>query len=130
MQGKILKTAVMIVMLGLLSMLFGCKTEKAPEYPFDTEKAYCISRGGIIAGGSYEIKTEPEGKVKIYSYIIPAPEGEDGMKDSGANIYFVGIEPGEVTVTVNEYYPSAEPEKYSFTLVIAEDLSVSIQRTK
>ena len=225
MQGKILKTAVMIVMLGLLSMLFGCKTEKAPEYPFDTEKAYCISRGGIIAGGSYEIKTdpegivevysypkkpskneggmkdkgaeiyfvgikpgktavtvtktypttkkeefsfvlsvsedlhvskmefdtekayhmrrsgiisggsyeiktEPEGKVKIYSYIIPAPEGEDGMKDSGANIYFVGIEPGEVTVTVNEYYPSAEPEKYSFTLVIAEDLSVSIQGTK
>lgn len=223
MQDKILKTAVMIVMLGLLSMLFGCKTEKAPEYPFDTEKAYCMSRGGIIAGGSYEIKTdpegivevysypkepskneggmkdkgaeiyfvgikpgktavtvtktypttkkeefsfvlsvsedmhvskmefdtekayhmrrsgiisggsyeiktEPEGKVKIYSYIIPAPEYEDGMNDNGADIYFVGIEPGNVTVTVKEYYPTGEPEEYSFSLLIAEDLSVSIPK--
>ena len=29
--------------------------------------------------------------VEIYSYIIPVPEEEDGMNDSGADIYFVGI---------------------------------------
>mgnify|MGYP006969204586 CR=1 FL=1 len=58
MQGKILKSAVIIIMLSLLSMLFGCSKE--PQYPFDTEKAYYISRGGIIAGGNYEIKTNPE----------------------------------------------------------------------
>ena len=222
MQGKILKSAVIIIMLSLLSMLFGCSKE--PQYPFDTEKAYHMSRGGIISGGSYEIntdpegiveiysypnkppkneggmkdtgaeiyfsgikpgktvvtiiksypvskqevfsfalsvsedlhvskmefdpekayhmrrggiisggsyeiKTEPEGKIKIYSYIIPAPEYEDGMKDSGADIYFVGIEPGNVTVTVKEYYPTGEPEEYSFSLLIAEDLSVSILKT-
>lgn len=219
MQGKILKSAVIIIMLSLLSMLFGCSKE--PQYPFDTEKAYHMSRGGIIAGGNYEIKTnpegivevysypekplkneggmkdkgaeiyfsgivpgktvvtvtksyptakqeefsfvlsvsedlyvskmefdpekayhlkrsglmtgggyeiktEPEGKVKIYSYIIPAPEEEDGMKDSGADIYFVGLEPGEVTVTAKEYYPTGEADEYSFMLVVAEDLSVSI----
>ena len=73
MKSIILKTAVMIVMLGLLSMLFGCKTEKAPEYPFDTEKAYYQRRGGVMAGVRFEIKTDPEGIVEVYSYPIPVP---------------------------------------------------------
>ena len=37
---KIKGLAVVLVMLGILSMLFGCKADKKPDYPFDTEKAY------------------------------------------------------------------------------------------
>ncbi len=116
---------VILVMLGILSMLFGCKTEKAPEYPFDTEKAYYHRRGGVIAGGSYVIETEPEGIVEVYSYSIPVPEDEVGMKDKGADIYYVGLKPGEVTVTETEFFPTCPPESFSFVLVVDENLSVS-----
>ena len=116
---------VIFMMLGLLSMLFGCKTQKAPEYPFDTQKAFYMSRSGIIAGGSYSIKTEPEGRVEVYSYVEPVPDGEDGMRDKGASIYFVGVEPGEVTVTVTKHYPTCPDDEQSFVLVVAEDLSVT-----
>ena len=125
MKNKILKTAVIIVMLGLLSMLFGCKTEKAPEYPFDTEKAYYQRRGGVMAGGRFEIKTDPEGIVEVYSYPIPVPEHEDGMKDKGAHIFFVGITPGEVTVTEIEHYPTSLPDETSFVLSVDENLCVT-----
>ena len=116
---------VIFIMLGLLSMLFGCKTQKAPEYPFDTQKAFYMSRSGIIAGGSYSIKTEPEGKVEVYSYVEPVPDGEDGMRDKGASIYFVGVEPGEVTVTVTKRYPTCPSVEQSFVLIVEEDFSVT-----
>ena len=121
---KIKGLAVVLVMLGILSMLFGCKTDKKPDYPFDTEKAYYQRRGGVIAGGRYEIKTEPEGVVEVYSYPIPVPEHEDGMKDKGADIFFVGITPGEVTVTETEILPTCPTESFSFVLVVDENLSV------
>ena len=123
MQSKILKAAVVIIMLSFLSMLFGC--EKEPKYPFDTEKAYYMSRGGIIAGGSYEIKTEPEGIVEVYSYPEKPPKNEGGMKDKGAEIYFVGIEPGKTVVTVSKSYPTIKQEEFSFVLSVSEDLYVS-----
>ena len=122
---KIKGLAVVLVMLGILSMLFGCKTDKKPDYPFDTEKVYYQRRGGVMAGGRYEIETEPEGVVEVYSYPIPVPEHEDGMKDKGADIFFVGITPGEVTVTETEILPTCPPESFSFVLVVDENLSVS-----
>ena len=128
MKNKFL--VVVFIMLGLLSMLFGCKTEKAPEYPFEVEKAFYMSRSGIMAGGSYSIKTEPEGRVEVYSYIEPVPDGEDGMRDKGASIYFVGLEPGEVTVTVTKHYPTCPDVEQCFVLVVAEDLSVTKKETE
>lgn len=122
---KIKGLAVVLVMLGILSMFFGCKTDKKPDYPFDTEKAYYQRRGGVMAGGRYEIETEPEGVVEVYSYPIPVPEYEGGMKDNGADIFFVGITPGEVTVTETEFFPTCPPESFSFVLVVDESLSVS-----
>ena len=122
---KIKGLAVVLVMLGILSMLFGCKTDKKPDYPFDTEKAYYQRRGGVIAGGRYEIETEPEGVVEVYNYPIPVPEHEDGMKDKGADIFFVGITPGEVTVTETEFFPTCPPDEYSFVLSVSEDLVVT-----
>lgn len=123
MQGKILKAAVIIVMFFFLSMFFGC--EKEPKYPFDTEKAYHMSRGGIIAGGSYEIKTEPEGIVEVYSYPEKPSKNEGGTKDKGAEIYFSGIEPGKTVVTITKSYPTAKKEEFSFVLSVSEDLCVS-----
>ena len=59
------------------------------------------------------------------SYVEPVPDGEDGMRDKGASIYFVGAEPGEVTVTVTKHYPTCPDDEQSFVLVVAEDLSVT-----
>ena len=123
MKNIILKTAVVLIMLGLLSMLFGCKKESL--YPFNEEKAYHMSRGGIIAGGSYEIKAEPEGIVEVYSYPEKTSENEGGMKDKGADIYFVGLKPGKTVVTVTKSYPTAKPQESTFTLFVSEDLKVS-----
>lgn len=123
MKSRILKTAVILIMLSVFSMLFGCKKE--PEYPFDVEKAYHMSRGGIIAGGDYEIKTEPEDIVKVYSYTKKPPKNEGGMSDKGADIYFAGIKPGRTVVTVTKSYPTAKPEEFSFGLSVSEDLKVS-----
>lgn len=125
MKNKLLRLAAIFVMLGILSSLFGCKKDKEPDYPFDTEKAYYMSRGGIMAGGRYEIKTEPEGIVEVYSYVNPVLEGEDGMRDKGASIFFVGIKPGETTVTASEHYPTCPPDEYSFVLSVSEDLVVT-----
>lgn len=124
-MDKIKTLAVIFTMLGILSMLFGCKNNKEPEYPFDTEKAYYISRGGIIAGGNYEIKTNPEGIAKVYSYPEKPLKNEGGMKDKGADIYFVGIKPGKTVVTVTKSYPTAKQEEFSFVLSVSEDLRVS-----
>ena len=116
-----------MIMLSVLSMFFGC--DKEPEYPFDAEKAYHMSRGGIIAGGSYKIKTDPEGIVEIFSYPEKPPKSEGGMKDKGAEIYFSGIRPGKTVVTVTKSYPTAKQEEFSFVLLVSEDLSVSIPET-
>ena len=122
---KIKILAVIFTMLGILSMLFGCKNNKEPEYPFDTEKAYYMSRGGIMAGGSFGIETSPEGIVEVYSYSKPVPEHEDGMRDKGADIFFVGLKPGKTTVTATEYYPTSIPDSFSFVLFVDENLRVS-----
>lgn len=122
---KIIKSlAVVLAMLGILSMLFGCKKDKKPDFPFDKEKAFYQHRDGVMAGGRYVIETKPEGFVEVYSYPIPVPEDEAGMKDKGAEIYYVGIMPGEVTVTATEYYPTCPPESFSFVLVVDENLRV------
>ena len=122
-EKQILKTAVVLIMLGLLSMLFGCKKE--PIFPFDVEKSYHMSRGGIIAGGNYEIKTEPEDIVEVYSYPEKSPKNEGGMKDNGADIYFVGLKPGKTVVTVTKSYPTAKPQESTFILSVSENLYVS-----
>ncbi|MBQ3236002.1 MAG: hypothetical protein IJA92_00580 [Oscillospiraceae bacterium] len=128
---KILKgLAVVIIMFGLLSMLFGCKTDKKPDYPFDVEKAYYRHRSGVMAGGRYKITTEPENIVEVYSYSIPVPEYEAGMHDKGADIYYVGITPGEVTVTETEYFPTCEPESFSFVLCVDENLCVFLKENE
>ena len=112
-------------MFGLLSMLFGNRADKKQEYPFDIEKAFHQHRGGVMAGGSYLIKTAPEGIVEVYSYPIPVPKYEGGLKDKGADIFYVGISPGEVTVTATEKFPTCEPESFSFVLLVDENLCVS-----
>lgn len=124
------RLAVVLIMFGILSMLFGCKADKKPDYPFDTEKAYYQRRGGIMAGGSYKIETEPEGVVEVYSYSVPVPEHEDGMKDKGADIFFVGIKPGKVTVTETKLFPTCPPESFSFVLVVDENLKVFAEEEK
>ncbi|MBQ2943741.1 MAG: hypothetical protein IJD93_03455 [Ruminococcus sp.] len=110
-------------MLGFLTSLFGCS--KKPEYPFDKEKAYYYSRQGVIAGGAVHLTFEPEGIVEYYSYVRPTPENECGMKDRGADMYFVGLKEGRVEVTFVYEYPTCEPEEYSITLEVAEDLTVT-----
>lgn len=123
-MNKFKRLAAIFVVFGILSMLFGCKNNNEPEYPFDTEKAYYMSRGGVMAGGRYSIETFPEGIVEVYSYAKPVPEHEDGMRDKGADIFFVGLKPGKVTVTATEYYPTCEPDSFSFVLSVDEDLCV------
>ena len=111
-------------MLGIFTSFFGCG-KKQPEYPFDKEKAYCYSRGGVMAGGDFHLKFNPEGVVEYYSYTKPVPENEDGMKDRGADIYFVGLKKGRVEVTAVYEYPTCGPEEYIFTLNISDDLTVT-----
>ncbi len=118
-----LRILTVICMLGFLTSLFGCS--KKPEYPFDKEKAYYYSRQGVIAGGAVHLTFEPEGIVEYYSYVRPTPENECGMKDRGADMYFVGLKEGRVEVTFVYEYPTCEPEEYSITLEVAEDLTVT-----
>ncbi len=109
--------------MSLFASLFGCS--KKPEYPFNMEKAYCYSRQGVIAGGGFQLKFNPEGVVEYYSYVKPVPENECGMRDRGADIYFVGLKEGTVAVTAVYEYPTCEPEEYTFTLNVADDLTVT-----
>ncbi len=111
-------------MLGIFSLLFGCS--KKPEYPFDTEKAYYYSRQGVIAGGGFHLSFNPEGVVEYYSYVKPVPEDEAGMRDRGADIYFVGLKEGVVKVTATYKYPTCEDEEYTFTLNVDKDLCVTL----
>ncbi|MBE6900702.1 MAG: hypothetical protein E7479_08615 [Ruminococcaceae bacterium] len=124
MKRKIYSLAVIFIMLGLLSFLFGCGKTKKPDYPFDAEKAYHQSRSGLMAGADYVIKTEPEGIVEVYSYSKPVDDDGDGMRDRGADIFYVGTSPGETKVTVTKRYPTCLPEEFSFLLCVGEDLSV------
>lgn len=110
-------------MLSIFTNLFGCN--KKPEYPFDKEKAYHYPRQGVIAGGSFQLKFNPEGIVEYYSYVKQAPENECGMKDKGADIYFVGLKKGKVEVTAVYKYPTCEPEEYTFTLNVDKVLCVT-----
>lgn len=114
-------------MIGFLASLFGCsKTpDNTPDYPFDTEKAYCYSRQGVIAGGDFHLTLDPEGIVDYYSYVKPVPENECGMKDRGADIYFVGLKEGRGEVTAIFGYPTCEDEIYTFTLNVNKDLFVT-----
>lgn len=119
------KITAVICMLGLLAALFGCS--KTPSYPFDVQKAYCFSRRGIIAGGNFSITLEPQGIVEYHSYPKSASRQEGGMKDKGADIFFTGLKEGTVQVTVVYTYPTSPPDEYTFTLRVAEDLSVTKQ---
>lgn len=113
-------------MLGMLSAaLFGCAGESEAQYPFDTEKAYLYRRPGLMTGAGFSIEIQPEELLQYYSYTIPCDEGEDGMRDNGAQIYFVGLQEGEAVVTMTTHYPTSEPEEESFTLYIAPDFSVT-----
>lgn len=110
-------------MLGIFSGLFGCS--KKPEYPFDKEKAYYFLRQGVIAGGAVHYDFSPEGIVEYYSYVRAVPGNEAGMRDKGADIYFVGLKEGRVEVTLTYEYPTCEPEIDSFTLNVDKDLCVT-----
>ncbi len=116
----------MISWATLLSF-FGCKKEPpAPSYPFDTGKAYLYRRAGIMAGGSVCYTFSEDGIVTVYEYPQYPPEDECGMRDRGADVYFVGLKSGAVTVTITEHFPTCEDETCSFTLVVDEDLRVSM----
>lgn len=110
--------------LSLIIGLFGCN--KTSDYPFDVDKAYCYTRAGVIAGGNFYMEFDKENIVDYHSYTTPVPKYECGMKDKGAQIYFVGLKEGTVTVTAVFEYPTCEPEEYSFTLKVSDDLSVSL----
>lgn len=112
-----------ICIMGLFASMFGCN--KKPQYPFDTEKAYHYVRQGVIAGGGFNMSFSPEGVVEYYSYVKPTPENECGMRDRGADIYFVGLKEGVVDVTAVYKYPTCEDEVYTFTLTVDEDLVVT-----
>ena len=108
--------------MGIMASLFGCN--KKTEYPFDKEKAYHYSRQGVISGGGFNLTFSPEGIVECYSYVKPVIENECGMRDRGADLYFVGIKEGEVKVTLTYKYPTCEPEHDTFTLSVNKDLIV------
>ena len=110
-------------MLSLFEKLFG--NNKKIEYPFDVDKAYRYSRQGVISGGNFYLKFNGEKIVTYYSYVKPVPEDEGGMRDRGAQIYFVGLKEGTVEVTAVYEYPTCPAEEYNFTLKVAKDLSVS-----
>lgn len=118
-----LKILAVICMLSIFASLFGCS--KKPEYPFDKEKAYYFLRQGVIAGGGFYLTFSSEGVVEYYSYVRPVPENEGGMRDKGADIYFVGLKEGRVEVTATYEYPTCEPEEYTFTLNVDKDLCVT-----
>ena len=101
------------------------KRIKKNEYPFNKEKAYCYNRQGVIAGGGFYLYLNPTDIVEYYSYVKPAPEFECGMRDKGADIYFVGLKEGKVAVTAVYKYPTCEPEEFIFTLNVADDLTVT-----
>lgn len=113
-----------ILMFSILASLFGCNSKE--EYPFDTQKAYCYHRSGVIAGGSCQIELSDEQIAQYFSYPVPVPENECGMRDRGADIYFVGLAPGTVEVTLTYTYPTCEPEIKSFVLEVSQDLTVAI----
>lgn len=110
-------------MLSIFKGLFGHK--KAEKLPFYKSKAYHYLREGVIAGGGFKLKFDPPDVVEYYSYPKPVPEYEGGMKDKGADIYFVGLKEGKVEVTAVFKYPTCEDEEYTFTLKVAEDLTVT-----
>ncbi len=114
-------------MLSILAGLFGCnkKSEIPTEYPFDKEKAYLYSRQGVMAGGNFHLSLNPRDVVEYYSYTKAVPEDECGMRDKGADIYFVGLKEGSVQVTAVFEYPTCEPHEYTFTLDVNKDLYVS-----
>lgn len=109
--------------MGIFTSLFGCNNKT--EYPFDKEKAFYYSRQGVIAGGNFYLTYNPENIVECYSYVKPVPEYESGMRDRGAELYFVGLKEGEVDVTFTYEYPTCEPEEFTITLKVAEDLTVT-----
>ena len=110
-------------MFPALANLFGFN--KKAEYPFDMDKAYHYPREGVIAGGNFHLTFEPEGAVEYYSYTKPVPKNEGGMRDKGADIYFIGLKEGTVEVTAVFEYPTCPPEEYTFTLIVDKDLRVT-----
>ena len=118
-----IKLLAVICGMSLFASLFGCN--KKPEYPFDKEKAYYYSRQGVVAGGGFHLNFNPEGVVEYYNYVTPPPENECGMRDRGADIYFVGLKEGKVEVIATFEYPTCEDEEYTFTLNVDNDLCVT-----
>ncbi len=113
----------MICLQNIFSSLSGLG--KKQKYPFDKEKAYFYSRQGVIAGGAFRLRFNPEGVVRYYSYAHEVPEYECGMKDKGADVYFEGLKAGRVEVTAIYDFPTCESEEDTFILNVAEDLSVT-----
>lgn len=96
-----------------------------PTYPFDIHKAYRTIRTGIIAGGSIRYSFDDDGVVTYYEYPRYPPENECGMRDRGAEVFFVGLKPGTVTVTVTEQSPVGDKDEYTFRLTVDEELRVT-----
>ena len=118
---------VIIMASTLTSVLFGCENNAEAEHKnFDTKKAYCYHRHGMIAGGECRVEVEPEGVVKWHEYSDEPREGEDGMSDHGADLYFVGLKEGSVEVTVIYDYPNTEDQTENFSLDVDKDLRVTL----
>lgn len=126
---KLLKIGVVVLMASsLFASLFGCinKTPQKQDYPFDTAKAYCYRRSGVISGGNCRLTAEPQGIVTYYSYVKYPPENECGMKDKGADIFFVGLKEGKVKITLEYMYPTTESDFEEFTLSVDSALNVTL----
>lgn len=102
------------------------KAEKEEKsYPFDVEKAYHLRRGGIMAGGRVSYSYSEDGVVKHLSYEIRPPENECGMRDKGADVYFIGLKEGSTVVTMTWHYPTCEDETEQFTLKVDANFTVT-----
>lgn len=124
------KGLLVMAIVCLLMNLFGCVNNidllhSKPEFPFDTTKAYCYHRKGVIAGGNCNISVEPQGVVKYYSYPEYPSGYESGMKDKGADIYFVGLKEGKVKVTLEYSFPTTTASVDVFILEVDKELNVS-----
>lgn len=125
------KGLILIMALSLFASLFGCfhnnpqTSPTVPEFPFDTAKSYYYRRRGAIAGGNCILSVEPQGIVEHYSYVEYPSEHECGMKDKGADIYFVGLKEGEVKVTLEYQYPTTDSYFVEFVLLVDETLKVT-----
>ncbi len=94
--------------------------------PFNRKKAFLFRRDRVIAGGSCEVKISDNSVLEFYEETDYPDNGEVGVADHGADLYFVGCRQGESDVCVTTYLFNGEEESSnSFRLRVDENLVVS-----